>query len=224
MDLQRLVDAIVRKLWLVIVCAVIGGGLFGANSVISASQEYQAQTTLYILNRSTSLLSGSSPNLQDIAASRELAKDYAQILLSRRVLEPAKAELATEGVPVTGIESALQVNVTKDSSVLSIMVTWPDPQQAAQIANAVSRSFVDEISTLTNKNSIGILDEALTPAAPVPVNHLKLVIVGALAGIIVALGIIYIRELFDNTIRSASEIENRLDLKVIGIIPEHTIS
>lgn len=224
MELQRLINAIWRKLWLVIVCAVVGGGLTGAYSVMTAKPEFQTQTSLYILNKSSSFLSGNTVNLQDITASRELVKDYAQILLSRRVLEPAMNKLAAEGVPVAGIGSALKVNMTKDSSVISIAVTWPEPGQAARIANEVSRSFVDEVSLLTNNNSIGILDEALAPEAPVPVSHMKLVIVGVLAGIIVALGFIYIRELFDNTIRSASEIENRLGLKVIGIIPEHNIS
>jgi capsular polysaccharide biosynthesis protein len=223
-DLQRLIHAIIRRIWLVALLAIIGSGIFGTYSVMTASPVYQTETSLYIMKRSDSVLSGDTVNLQDIALSRELIKDYGYILLSRRVLEPAIAELNAAGIPVAGIGGALGVGLSEESNVMSISVTWPDPVQAAAIANAVSRSFTQEVSVLTSNNSVGILDEALVPAYPIPSNHVKMIVVGFMAGMIIALGLIYVRELFDNTIRSAAEIENGLDLKVIGIIPEYNIS
>jgi len=77
---------------------------------------------------------------------------------------------------------------------------------------------------LANTSTVGILDEAHVPLASVPVNHMKMAIVGFMAGAIISLAFIYVRELFDSTIRSASEIENGLGLKVVGIIPGHNIS
>jgi capsular polysaccharide biosynthesis protein len=224
MELQRLIHAIIRKIWLVIIFAIMGSVIFGAYSVATAKPMYQTETTLYIMKRSSSVLSGDSINLQDIALSRELISDFANIILTRKVLEPALKDLNDQGVSVSGIESALSIGLKKDSNVMSIGATWPDPVQGAQIANAVSRSFKNEISTLTNNNSVGILDEAPVPLYPIPSNKAKMIILGFIAGMMVALGIIYVRELFDSTIRSASEIEDRLDLKVIGVIPENNIS
>lgn len=49
------------------------------------------------------------------------------------------------------------------------------------------------------------------------------VLIGLLAGFLIGFGIIYIQELLDTTVRSIEEIEEDLNLKVIGIIPEHQI-
>lgn len=224
MEFQRLVDAIIRKLWLVVLFAVGGAFLLGGYSYATGVPVYQTETTLYIMKQNDSILSGEGINLQDITMSRELIKDYGYIVLSRKVLEPAIGALNERGINAGDISSAIGVDLKQDSNVMSIIVRWYDPVQAAEIANAVSQSFTAEIRAMASTNSIGILDEARVPLSPIPVNHVKMAIVGFMAGIIISLAIIYVRELFDNTIRSASEIEKGLGLKIVGIIPGHNIS
>ena len=176
------------------------------------------------MKQNNSLLSGDSINLQDITLSRELIKDYGYIVKSRKVLDPAVQNLNSRGINVTNINSAISVNLKKESNVMSIVVRWHDPIVATEISNAVSRSFIAEIRQLANTSSVGILDEAQVPLAPVPVSHMKKAIVGFMAGAFISLAIIYVRELFDSTIRSASDIEKGLGLKIVGVIPGHNIT
>ena len=224
MEFQRLVDAIIRKFWLIGICAICGSVLLGGYSYATSFPVYQTETTLYIMKQNNSLLSGDSINLQDITLSRELIKDYGYIVLSRKVLDPAVQSLNSRGINVTNISSAISVNLKKDSNVMSIVVRWHDPIIATEISNAVSRSFIAEIRQLANTSSVGILDEAQVPLAPVPVSHMKKAIVGFMAGAFISLAIIYVRELFDSTIRSASDIEKGLGLKIVGVIPGHNIT
>ncbi|WP_281884325.1 YveK family protein [Paenibacillus sp. YYML68] len=224
MDLQRLLNAIMKKSWLIVLCAIVGGSLATYVSLFMTKPMYQTSTTLYILNRSSSVLSGNSINLSDIALSRQLISDFGNIIQTRKVLEPALAELNDPELTVGAIASATSVHLMKESNVVSIIVTWPEPEQAARIANAVSRSFTSEISKLMGQNSIGTLDQALVPERPLPSKRSVLLVVGVMAGAIIAVGLIYVRALFDNTIYSAADIERGTDLKVMGIIPEHNIS
>lgn len=224
MEFQRLVDAIIRKFWFICIFAIGGSVLFGGYSYATSFPVYQTETTLYIMKQSNSVLSGEGINLQDITLSRELIKDYGYIVLSRKVLDPAIRNLNERGIKVTDISSAISVNLKKDSNVMSIVVRWHDPVEATEISKAVSQSFISEIRQLANTSSVGILDEAHVPTASVPVSHIKLAIVGLMAGVIISLAIIYVRELFDNTIRSVSEIEKGLGLKIVGIIPGNNIS
>lgn len=223
MDLQRLLLAIKRKLWLIIFVAICSSVLTGVYSVNTATTMYQTETSLYIMKRSSSTLSGEPINLQDIAVSRQLITDYGHILLTRAVLDPAIDELSSEGVPVQGLGNALSVNLKKDSNIMSIVVTWPDAAQAIKIANAVSHSFIAEITRLTNNNSVGILDEAKY-SYMIPTNHIKNIITSFLLGAFLVIGVIYIREFFDNTIRTVSDVDNHTGLKIIGVIPDHNIS
>lgn len=224
MEFYRLLDAIKRKLWIIALSAIGGAVFLGGYSYTISTPIYETETTLYIMKQSNSILSGNDINLQDITLSRELIKDYGHIILSRKVLEPAIQSLNERGINVTNISPAISVKLKNDSNVMSILVRWYDPVQAAEIANAVSQSFALEIRQLANTSSVGILDEAQAPLASIPVNHVKVAIVGFLAGAILSFAIIYVRELFDSTIRSVSEIEKGLGLNVVGVIPGHNIS
>lgn len=224
LEFQRLVSAIIRKFWAIALCAICGAVLLGGYSYANSYPIYQTETTLYIMKQNNSLLSGDSINLQDITLSRELIKDYGYIVLSKKVLDPAIQSLNSIGINATDISSAISVNLKRESNVMSIVVRWHNPLEAREISNAVSRSFITEIRQLANTNTVGILDEAQVPLYPVPENHLKKAVVGFMAGALISLAIIYVRELFDSTIRSASDIEKGLGLKIVGIIPGHNIT
>ena len=98
-----------------------------------------------------------------------------------------------------------------------------DAVTAAAVANAMSRAFTEQVRAMTNSDIVGILDEAVVPEEPVPVNKTKNIVIGMLAGMTIGFVIIYIRELFDMTIRSVDEVEYNLNLPVVGIIPQHNI-
>ncbi|TYP69135.1 YveK family protein [Paenibacillus methanolicus] len=224
MEFERLVYAIIRKIWLVVLLALVGGVAAGSLSVATAQPVYQTETTLFVMKRSSSMLSGEAITYNDIALSRELIKDFSQILLSARVIEPAVREVGIEGVTSADVSVATGIRLIEESNVMSIVITWPDATEAVNIANAVGRSFASVIGSLTNDtNSVGIIDEARV-AYSVPPGHAKMVIFGIMAGLLLSLAYIYVREIFDSTIRSAKEIERGLELKVIGIIPEYNIS
>lgn len=116
------------------------------------------------------------------------------------------------------------MTVKPDSDIMVVNATWSDPRIAAIISNAVSGAFVNTLNELTSSNSVGILDQARPPLIPLNAASAPIrVLIGGLAGLLLGFGIIYIQELLDTTVRTIEEIEEDLNLKVIGIIPEHQI-
>ncbi len=223
MELQRLLYGFVRKIWLAVLLAIIGGGIAGYASMFMTTPVYVAESTLYALNRDRARLTGESVSYEDVALSRQLVQDYTEIIHSDKVISAVQRELSSKGLDESTLNSMVSVDLRKDSNVLIVRTAWVDPETAALVANSVSRALISKVRELTNSDNLSILDEAKVPGSPNPVNHNKNILIGLLAGMVLAFGVIYVIELFDTTIRSAEDIENGLKMPVVGIIPEHDI-
>ena len=69
-------------------------------------------------------------------------------------------------------------------------------------------------------NNISVVDDAVTPLFPVSPNLMKNLAVGLLAGILLGVGFVLIREQLDDTIKQPDEVEAKLGLPLLGIIPQ----
>lgn len=76
-----------------------------------------------------------------------------------------------------------------------------------------------KISEATQVGNISLVDTALTPSRPIGPNRKKNIIIGAFVGLLLGVGLSYILEKIDTTIRDVEEIEEHLGLTVLGIIP-----
>ena len=68
-------------------------------------------------------------------------------------------------------------------------------------------------------NNISVVDEANTPLFPIAPNLLKNAGIGLLAGLLLGLGIVFARENLDDSVKNANEIEAKLGLPLLGIVP-----
>jgi capsular polysaccharide biosynthesis protein len=222
MEIRRYFEALIRKWWLIAILVGLGG-LVSYLSVVLAPPMYKADTTLYIMNRSKVLTTGQSLSSQDLVVSQLLVKQYTGVIYSRSVIAAVAKALTNQNVAEADILSMISLTSETDSNILTISAQWYDPLVAAEVANNTGRQFVYQIGKLTNSENISILDEAAVPVLPVS-NRISLkILLGFLAGLIIAAGSIYVMEYFDTTVRSAEDIEKGLGLRVIGIIPEYDI-
>lgn len=184
---------------------------------------YQADTTLYIMNRDKVLVNGNSLTPQDMAVSQQLVRQYTGIISSRSVTSVVLRDVKNYNITESELLSMVNISSKQDSNILTISARWSDPIVAAAVANATGREFTTQIHQITNSDNVSILDEALVPNYPISSGGSNKILLGMLAGLFVAFGIIYIIDYFDTAVRSAEDIENGLKLRVIGIIPEHDI-
>ena len=184
---------------------------------------YQTNTKLYIMNLNKMKTNGQTLNSSDLEFSKQLVQRYFDIIYSRSVASLVSQEVKEHNLSENEIMSMVSISSKLDSNVFTITARGYDPTIAAAVANATGRVFSTQIRQLSNIDNVGILDEALVPKYPVSNNGLNIILLGLLAGLMVAFGIIYIIEYFDTTVRSVEDIEKGLKVRVIGIIPENNI-
>ena len=138
MELKQYFDLLLRWLWLLVLGVILGAG---AAFVASSLQHpvYQATSTLLI---SQAPSSSTTVDNTGLVANQSLASTYLQLITTRPVLEAAIQKL---GLSQSSDElaKAVQVSLVNGTQLIKISVEDRDPQQAANIANALPVVFSD---------------------------------------------------------------------------------
>ena len=117
----------------------------------------------------------------------------------------------------------LSKNVTVESinetEIIKVSVVDDDPKLSMVIANEIANVFNAEIVKLYNIQNVGVVDVAEMPNLPYNVNLLKQLVLSGLVGIVLGFGIVFVMYYFDTSVKTTEEIEKKLGLPVIGVIP-----
>lgn len=80
----------------------------------------------------------------------------------------------------------------------------------------IQKARIAEIYKLTN---IEIIDEAKIPKSPISSNVIRNTLTGGMIGLLLGLGLAFVLDFFDHTLKSIEDIERYLDMQVLGSIP-----
>ena len=211
-----------RILTIACVTAVFGAAAF-AYSRFFIAPEYSAGCTLFVLNRNNE----NSLTSSDISASNALLNDYENLASTRKVIDQVIANLNLQYDPANPdkatytygeLKREIHVSVPRDSRMLIVSVLDKNPNNAKKLADAVSDVLVKQINE-TMKTEAAILDYAVVPTSPASPNVKKNTVIGAAVGFLLVCGIIILRFITDDTIKTDSDVEKYLHLPVLGSIP-----
>lgn len=144
--------------------------------------------------------------------------DGTRVLVKKAVkAKPAviKRDGKSYSVSVKELSKAVSVTTTTSSQVFSLSATAETPEKAQAIANAVAKEFKKQIPSIMDVNNVTIVAEASKGTKSFP--KVKIITaVGVLAGLVVSLLIIVIKDLLDTSVRNDSFMEKELGLVNLG--------
>ena len=206
---------VLRNRWKVLVAAVLVA-MAAAWFLTPRQHLYQATSTLYVGSRNIDL---NNPN--DV--------QFGQLATLDRFIQTS----ADSVVAATTTHQIGQSNTGTGSGgtqLLTIDVTDEDPVVARTLANAMADSFVEEVQNFeptapTSEGSIPALpayvfERARLPVVPQPTGLMTNLLVAALLGLFLGVGVVLLEDYLDITIRGVEDAERRLGLPVLGAVPE----
>lgn len=220
-DLRELMRNLARKAWLLVLCAVIVAVAAYIYTAAFVTPLYRAQVTLYINN---SVYSGSQIEASDLATSQRLAITCKYILQTDRVLSKVIEQTGWDLKP-SQIRGAISASSPEETEIFIVSVVHSDPHVAAQLANAIAQVAPGEISSIIAGSSTKVIDFADVPSAPYSPSKTRNAVIGALVGLLLAVGIVVLEMMLDVQIRSEEELGKISNIVVLGRIPdfeEHT--
>lgn len=216
-SLQEIFDVIKKRLWMII-SFVVGAAIIAALvSYFVLTPKYES-TSQFIVNQAQTE-GDQEYSVNDIRSNVELINTYNVIITSNAILGSVTDEL---NLPYgTGaLEDKIDVSSEEDSQVVNVTVTDTDPDMAADIANTTVETFQEEIPDILDVDNVKVLSAAAVkpdqpPVSPRPKLNIAIAIV---LGGMVGVGLAFLLEYMDNTVRTEDDVEKKLGLPVFGSI------
>lgn len=210
---------LLRRIWSQKLIIVLTTLVFTAGalmySLFIATPKYNSTTRVYVVNQKKD---NQAITTQDVQLGTLLVKDYKEIILSNSVMSDVVSKNKLQITPGE-LAKKISVDAPKDTRIISITATDKDPQKARDLANAVREVSADKIKEVTKIEDVTTLEQAeaaLTPSSP---NVFKNSVLAALLGFILAVGGVVLIELMDDRIKRPEDIEEAMDLVLLGVIP-----
>ena len=210
---------LLRRMWSQKLIIVLTTLVFTAGalmySLFIATPKYNSTTRVYVVNQKKD---NQAITTQDVQLGTLLVKDYKEIILSNSVMSDVVSKNKLQITPGE-LAKKISVDAPKDTRIISITVTDKDPQKARDLANAVREVSADKIKEVTKIEDVTTLEQAeaaLTPSSP---NVFKNSVLAALLGFILAVGGVVLIELMDDRIKRPEDIEETMNLVLLGVIP-----
>ncbi|KZE38900.1 capsular biosynthesis protein [Bhargavaea cecembensis] len=215
-SLQDLFKTLRKRLWLIIMSTVIAATIAGVISFLVMTPIYQASTQILVNQTERQSEAFTS---QDIQTNLQLINTYNVVIKSPAILNKVIEELELNET-AGSLNQKVTVNSEQNSQVVTVSVQDPNQKQAVDIANTIATVFEKEIPTLMNVDNVNILSPAVMPANPSPVkpDPMLNIAIGAVIGLMLGVGIAFLLEYLDTTVKTEDDIEDLTGLPVIGMI------
>ncbi|PEZ83304.1 MULTISPECIES: Wzz/FepE/Etk N-terminal domain-containing protein [Bacillaceae] len=205
-----------KKRWkLIMLLTLIAALISGTISYFLLTPVYQSSTQILVNQKQ----SENQLDSNQIRSNIDMINTYSVIIKSPAILEKVIDELELDQ-SVDQLSGKITINSQENSQVFSLTVQDSNPSQAVEIANTVSETFQKEIKHIMNVDNVSVLAKAEIKENPSPVkpnpelNIALAVVVGLMAGV----GLAFLLEYMDNTIKDEEDIERLLELPILGSI------
>ena len=211
-DLKELFNYYKSKIaWIIIILLVV--------VILGNTYRIFTRKPLYKSDTSIVLVSSNQSSYTDVQLNKNLVGTYSEIIRSRKVLDPVISNLDLD-YSYSKLKSSVSVAAVENTEIIRISVSDRNPKLAAQIADEIANVFTKEVKEIYKLDNVSILYNAVEANKPYNINYLKDNVIFIMGGLALAAGIIFVVFYFDTTIKTSEEIENKLGLTVIGMVPK----
>lgn len=217
-NLKRL-NSILRKNILTIIILIlifaIGGCIYSFNFVVP---EYKSTSTVLLVSNETNK-KNASVTQSDVTLNKSLLTTYGNIITSKNVLSKVKENLQLN-ITVEELSKNISIKEIEDTQLIKINVIDRDASQAQRTCIEINNVFINEIKNIYNIENVTVVDEASLEEKPYNINHIKDIIIALTIGVGVSGFFVFITYALDTTVKIEQDIEDYVELKVIGTVPK----
>ena len=217
LDLKQIGMALLKYLWAIVLCAVIGGLLMLTYTVNFVTPTYKAGVTMYVNNSSG--VNGQYMSSNDLLVAQRLVETYTNIIASHTVLSKV---VEASGLKITAdqLRGMLVATAVGETEMFTVSVIAPDPQMAADLANVIAEVAPEEITKIIPGSTARVVDYARIPKGRHAPSYTANTILGFLVGGVLAAAFVVIQLLVDNRLTKKEDLERICGVPVLGMIPE----
>lgn len=217
-NIFELVHLLIRKLWILVISALVCAGLTFCYSFFSLTPLYTSSATIYINNSSVTSYENKISS-SDLSAAESLVNNVVAIIKSRSVINLVYEDLGRT-VKQDALKNMLKAEVEVNTVMVKISIECDDPNDAKKIATSFVKCSQSRIEEIIVNSGVKVVDEPTLPKTTSFPDHKTYIILGLLAGFVVSAIAVVIIDILDTRIDSAQDFQETFpDVSIIGIIP-----
>lgn len=225
MELTRYIHVLRQRLWMIIVCPIVAALAAGIVSFL-LPPVYEAHVSVYV--KPAQPIGLSDPN-SGAVTSEVILQTYSKWITQPSIVNPVSSQL---GLGLTYEQLLAKIKVTPQANTLLLDIAVQDTNRAvaSDIANQLVADFTEtvkqkqaEAQATQGANAQGadnliVTSPATPPDNPVSPNKTLNVAIAFAAGLLLALGLAFLLDYLDQSIKSDDDLIQRLGLIPIGHI------
>ena len=215
-SLQDLFKTLKKRAILILLTMLLAVAAAAVTSFFLLTPIYQASTQILVNQQKVEQNQFNTPYIQ---ANLQRINTYNVIITSPAILSKVIEQLDLNTTPAA-LKGKITVNSAQNSQVVNVSVEDPEPYMAVDIANTTAEVFQEEILKLMNVDNVNILSPAVLSDNPTPIKpdpFLNMAI-AAVIGLMIGVGIAFLLEYLDTTVKTEQDIEEFLDLPILGLV------
>jgi capsular polysaccharide biosynthesis protein len=212
-DLLELFFEMLNHWKMIVLSAVLVGIIAFVVSKFLITPQYESTSQLYVLSKSTSITS-----LADIQMGSNLTNDYMVVVNGRPVVDQVIENLGLD-MNYEKMTGKITLNNPSDSRILEITVQDSDPELAKQIADEMAEVASAFIAEKMDQDPPSIIQYGYSDGEKVSPSVGRNTILGFLIGAFLAIAIVVVIFLLNDTIMTQEDVEKKLGLNLLSAIP-----
>lgn len=213
---------LLRTRW-IIICVTIATAVLVAVAVnVFTTPLYEASTRLFV---STTSGTSATEIYQGNRYSQERVVSYTELLMGETLAQRTIDKLDLD-MTADDLQENVKASSKPDTVLIDVAVVDPSPVRARDIADALSDEFVVMVRDLetpedgTPPDARVIVEQRATiPANPVSPKTMRNLAIGLALGVLSGIGLAFLRDLLDNTVKDRQNLEEITGVSVVGSIP-----
>ena len=218
-DLREIFGALIKKAWLIILCAALLGTAMLAYTANFVKPTYKATATFYVNNNPDKDPSEGGVSSTDLAVALRLVNSYVDIIKRDIVLSEVVEKLQMNITPAR-LRSMVSAQVVGETEIFTVTVTSGDPEMSATIANTIAEVAPGVISDIISGSRATVIDYAQVPTGRSSPSYTTSALLGAVIGAVLAVVFIFIQTRLDVHVKNEDMLAQLCGAPVLGVIPD----
>ncbi len=219
LTLNDILKMFLSHIKLIVIMAIVGAIVAFGYVNIFVDEVYSTKALLLVQNDSGTI--EGSTTLNSDSEEKVNTKDISDSVM----LANTCTILFTTDPDMTELFSGCNVSITpiEESYFLEVVVSSNEPDRAANVANQVVNKAPEVFDKYFKAGKVDTVYEAQIPGSPSSPDVKQYVIMGFLVGLILALGISFLIEIVDTTIKPDDDLYAMYDIPVFAEIVDFEV-
>lgn len=217
-SLKEIFDILRKHLTSILISMFVGLALAAIVTFFIITPKYRSQAQLIVTLPQTE-----TTNANDVNMNLQMINTYKELVTGDLVINQVKDQIESEyGIDksVQELKDSVEVTQSQNSLMFSIRATDTSSVYAANIANTTALVFQENAKDVLSVDKISIISNAEASSSPVSPNNKLNLAIGLVLGILVGVGIAFLLELLDRTVKDNKYVTETLGFTILGTVPQ----